>query len=85
MKLRIKEEYIEYSVGGTGLKKIRLQDIPEAQYNRYYNLFPGFFEVIEEEKKTKKVASKSKKKDDKNNEGNKSIDLFNTDGESDTK
>ena len=86
MRLRIKPEYIDYSVGGSKMKQRRLQDIPESQYERYYKLFPGFFEVIEEDvKKSTKRSLKTKKNDDKNNTGNKSIGLSDTDREGDTK
>lgn len=84
MKLRIKEEYIEYSLGGSKLKTRRLQDIPESQYERYNTLFPEFFEVVEDKPLTStKKSFKTKKNDDKNNKGNESVDLFDTDGEGD--
>jgi hypothetical protein len=83
MKLRIKPEYIEFSAGIAGRKMVKLKNLPVSNYERYYKLFPGYFEVIEEDKKDK--PSKTKKKNDKNNSGNDSIGVSNTDREGDTK
>jgi len=85
MKLRVKEEFLHYSIGGGRMKKIRLDNLPPELYEKYYNLgYKDFFEVVDgNTSKDKKDVLKTKKNDDKNNTGNKSIGLSDTDGESD--
>lgn len=50
MKLKIKEEYLDYSIGGGLLKTIKLIDIDPLLYEEYYN--NGFSEFFEKEKKS---------------------------------
>jgi hypothetical protein len=66
MKLKIKEQYLEWSIGGGRVKNIKLKDIKEKDYPKYYdNGFQSFFEVIEEPKK-KKVIEKIEEENDSN-------------------
>ena len=81
--LRIKPEYIEHSAGISGRKMVKLKNLPVSHYERYYKIFPSYFEVIEEEAIEEKKSLKTNKKNDKNNTGDDSISFFNTDGESD--
>lgn len=85
MKLRVKEEFLLYSIGGGKMKKMRLDNIPPELYEKYYNLgYKDFFEVVEDKpSKIDKSVLKTKKNDDKNNKGNDSISLFDADGEGD--
>lgn len=55
MKLKIKEEYKDWSFGGGDLGKIRLQDLDPSLYEKYYKMgFNEFFEEIESQKKENK-------------------------------
>jgi hypothetical protein len=72
MELRIKEECIDYSIGGGKMKIIRVFDIPKKDYSMYYKLFPSLFVKVEEKLETE---------DDKNKEGGDPINIPNTDGE----
>ena len=77
MKLKVKEEYLEYSIGGGRLKKMKLHNIPTELYQKYYDMgFQEFFEVEEEKKKSVK--------NDKTNKRRNSISLSDTNGESDS-
>lgn len=49
MKLKIKDKYLDYSIGGGSLKTIKLIDIDPLLYEKYYN--NGFSEFFEKEKK----------------------------------
>jgi hypothetical protein len=48
MKLKVKEEFLKYSIGGGKMTKIRLDNMPPELYEKYYNLgYTEFFEVVE--------------------------------------
>ena len=48
--LKVKEEYLEYSIGGGKIKSTKLKNLNPSQYELYYNKgFKYFFEIIEEE------------------------------------
>ena len=50
MMLKIKEEYLEYSIGGGKVKLTKLKNLNQNQYEKYFNMgFKDFFEIIEEE------------------------------------
>lgn len=50
MELKVKEEYLEYSIGGGKMKSTKLKNILPEQYEYFYNNgFSEFFNVIEEE------------------------------------
>ena len=77
MKLRIKEEYLTYSIGGGRMPKTKLHDIPEELYQKYYDMgYSEFFEVVKE---------KVSKKNDTNSKGSNSSRLSDTNRKSDTK
>lgn len=68
MKLKLKEQYLEYSIGGGLMKATKLKNLKESEYIKYYNSgFQSFFEVIEEPKK-KKVIEKIEEDNDFNTE-----------------
>jgi hypothetical protein len=47
MNLKIKKEYLEYSIGGGKLKTLKLKNIPESQWETYYDMgFKKFFTVL---------------------------------------
>lgn len=82
MELRVKEEFLLYSIGGGKVKKIRLDNMPPELYLKYYNLgYKEFFEVVDSN--TENDKKKPVKNDDKNNTRDESIDLFDSDRESD--
>jgi hypothetical protein len=50
MVLKIKEKYLEYSIGGGKVKLIKFKNLPENEYQKYFNSgFKDFFEVVIEE------------------------------------
>jgi hypothetical protein len=59
MQLRLKQEYLEWSIGGGSMKTIKVKDIKPRDYEKYYKIDSRFFEMIEEviekPKKTKKI------------------------------
>ena len=64
MKLRIKEEYKDWSFGGGKLNKIRLSNLHPSLYEEYYKIYPDFFTIIEDKKvEVKKVENKEIKDD----------------------
>jgi hypothetical protein len=77
MRLTIKEEYLEYSIGGGKMKAIKLRNLPVGLYQKYYDL--GYTQFFNVEEITKKKTY------DKNNSGDNSISISNTDGEGNIK
>lgn len=52
MKLSIKKEYLEWSIGGGRLKTFKLKNLPKSEYQKYYDLgFSEFFEVVKKKSK----------------------------------
>ncbi|MFY8170052.1 MAG: hypothetical protein ACOVK2_02930 [Candidatus Fonsibacter sp.] len=50
MELKVKEEYLEYSIGGGKMKSTKLKNILPEQYEYFYNNgFEEFFNVIVED------------------------------------
>ena len=50
MELKIKEQYLEYSIGGGKIKSIKLKNLQPNRYEYFYNNgFSEFFDVIKEE------------------------------------
>ena len=50
MMLKIKEEYLEYSIGGGKVKLTKFKNLNPNQYETYFNSgYSEFFEVIVEE------------------------------------
>lgn len=51
MELKVKEEYLEYSIGGGDMKVTQLKNIIPEHYDYFYNNgFSEFFIVIENKK-----------------------------------
>lgn len=49
MELKIKEEYLEYSIGGGKMKSTKLKNMIPEQYEYFYNNgFEKFFNIIED-------------------------------------
>jgi hypothetical protein len=49
MNLKVKEQYMEYSIGGGSVKSVKLKNLNPLQYEKYYNMgFKDFFEIIDE-------------------------------------
>lgn len=47
MDLKIKKEFLEWSIGGGKLKTIKLKNLPENKWKEYYDMgFKKFFTVI---------------------------------------
>jgi hypothetical protein len=47
MELKIKEQYLEYSIGGGKVKSTKLKNLNPRQYERYFNSgYADFFEVL---------------------------------------
>lgn len=47
MDLKIKKEFLEYSIGGGKLKVVKLKNLPVSKYKTYYDMgFSKFFTVI---------------------------------------
>jgi hypothetical protein len=47
MELKIKEQYLEYSIGGGKVKATKLKNLNPNQYERYFNSgYDDFFEVL---------------------------------------
>ena len=62
MKLKIKEEYKEWSIGGGRNRPLKLKNLDPSLWEYYYlNGYSEFFEeVIVEKKETKKEISNNK-------------------------
>lgn len=44
MELKIKEEYLEFSIGGGKVKQVKLKNLNPYEYEKYYNLgFRDYF------------------------------------------
>ena len=54
MELKIKEQYLEYSIGGGKVKQVKLKNLNPHEYTKYYNTgFKEFFvsdskEIVED-------------------------------------
>jgi len=47
MELKIKEQYLEYSIGGGKVKSTKLKNLNPRHYERYFNSgYADFFEVL---------------------------------------
>lgn len=58
MKLRIKEQYKDWGLGGGKLGKIKLENLHPSLYQKYYDLgWADFFEVVKPEKKEEKIKT----------------------------
>ena len=66
MKLRIKEEYKEFSIGGGRLKKIKLKNLDPSLYQSLYD--NGYSEFFYEEKPVKKTIIVEKEDNTENKE-----------------
>lgn len=53
MKLKIKDDYKQWSFGGGRQQRVKLTNLHPSQYEFYFKIYPEFFEVIEEPKATK--------------------------------
>lgn len=61
MKLKIKEEYKEWSIGGSRSKSTKLRNMDPYLYEYYYlNGYSEFFEEIVEKKDEKKTFQNNK-------------------------
>jgi hypothetical protein len=50
MRLEIKQEYKDFFIGGGSLKKVKLSELSESNYKRYYDLgYQSFFNVYTDE------------------------------------
>lgn len=65
MKLKIKEDYKEWSFGGGKSQRIKLTNLDPSQYEFYFKIYPEFFEVIEP-KPVAKTQNNKDIKDDTN-------------------
>ena len=49
MEIKIKEQYLEYSIGGGKVKEVKLKNLNPRHYERYFNNgYSEFFEYIKE-------------------------------------
>jgi methylmalonyl-CoA mutase cobalamin-binding subunit len=47
MELKIKKEYLDYSIGGGKMKVVKLKNLPENKWKEYYDMgFKKFFTVV---------------------------------------
>jgi hypothetical protein len=47
MELKIKKQFLEYSIGGGKLKLVKLKDLPENKWKQYYDMgFKEFFSIV---------------------------------------
>ena len=64
-KLKLKREYLNWSIGGGKLKKRKFCDIHESEFPMYWNAgFTEFFEVIEEKPIKKEKTPEIEKLED---------------------
>ncbi len=55
MKLKLKNDYLHYSIGGGNLRNIKLSDISPEDYIKWYNLgYTEFFYVVDDKTSKKK-------------------------------
>lgn len=74
IKLKLKREYLNHSVGGGKFKKRKFCDVHESEFQKYFNAgFTEFFEVVEEKplKKEKPVLKEEIKENNIENDSNK--------------
>ena len=66
MKLRIKEEYKEFSIGGGRMNKVKLANLDPSLYQSLYD--SGYSEFFYEEKPSKKTIIVEKEDNTENKE-----------------
>jgi hypothetical protein len=49
MKLRIKPEYLEFSVGGAGMNQLKMKNMPVNEYEKWYRNGLQWMFIIEDD------------------------------------